>query len=83
MSLPCSELAVLYEQEGRRLVSDTVCGELIAAAADGPRASARFAAVSAAAVAGLAGSVRSAEVTANFLDRYGAKAKERKGSREV
>ncbi len=66
----CSDLAALYGQEGRRLVSDAVCGELIAAAAEGPRASDRFAAVSSAAVAGLAGSVRSAEVVANFVDRW-------------
>lgn len=65
----CSDLAGLYESEGRRLVSDAVCGELIAAAAEGPRASDRFAAVTAAAVAGLAGSVRAAEVLANFLSR--------------
>ena len=70
-SPPRSDLATLYDQEGRRLVSDTVCAELIAAAADGPRASDRFAAVTATAVAGLAGSVRAAEVVANFLDRCG------------
>lgn len=50
-------------------MSDAVCGELIAAAAEGPRASDRFAAVTGAAVAGLAGSVRAAEVLANFLSR--------------
>lgn len=68
-ALLCSDLAGLYEQEGRRLVSDAVCAELIAAAAEGPRASDRFAAVTAASVAGLAGSVRSAELVANFIDR--------------
>lgn len=66
---PPSDLAALYAQEGRRLVSDAFCSELIAAAAEGPRASDRFAAVTAAAVAGLAGSVQAAEVVANFLDR--------------
>ncbi|PSC75596.1 nucleolar MIF4G domain-containing 1 [Micractinium conductrix] len=64
-----SDLAELYQQEGRRLVSDTVCEELVAAAAEGPRASDRFAAVTAGAVAGLAGSVHAAEIVANFLDR--------------
>ncbi|KAL4421444.1 hypothetical protein ABPG75_010735 [Micractinium tetrahymenae] len=68
-----SDLAALYQAEGRRLVSDAVCAELIAAAAEGPRASDRFAAVTAAAVAGLAGSVRAAEVLANFLSRLGAR----------
>ena len=72
--IACSELAALYSQEGRRLVSDSVCAELISAAADGPRASDRFAAASATAVAGLAGSVRAAEVVANFLDREGGRA---------
>lgn len=67
--LRCSDLAGLYNEEGRRLVSDAVCAELIAAAAEGPRASDRYAAVTATAVAGLAGSVRSAEIVANFLDR--------------
>lgn len=66
-----SELAELYEQEGRRLISDSVCGELVAAVAEGPRATDRFAAVSAAAVAGLAGTARAAEIVANFLDRCG------------
>ena len=50
-------------------MSDTVCEELVAAAAEGPRASDRFAAVTAGAVAGLAGSVHAAEIVANFLDR--------------
>lgn len=50
-------------------MSDTVCAELIAAAAEGPRASDRFAAVTATAVAGLAGTVKAAEVVANFIDR--------------
>lgn len=67
-----SDLASLYNEEGRRLVSDAVCAELIAAAAEGPRASDRFAAVTATAVAGLAGSVRSAEIVANFIDRLAA-----------
>ncbi|KAI7835645.1 hypothetical protein COHA_010459 [Chlorella ohadii] len=67
------DLAALYNEEGRRLVSDAVCAELIAAAAEGPRASDRFAAVTATAVAGLAGSVRTAEIVANFLDRLGAR----------
>lgn len=71
LTAPRSDLAALYGQEGRRLVSHAVCGELIAAAADGPRASDRFAAVTATAVAGLAGSVRSAEIVANFTDRWG------------
>lgn len=67
---PGRDLAALYEEEGRRLVSDAACGELLAAAAEGPRASDRFAAVAAAALAGLAASAGSAEIIANFLDRW-------------
>ncbi|GAB4822711.1 hypothetical protein N2152v2_009757 [Parachlorella kessleri] len=67
------DLAALYEEEGRRLVSDAVCAELLAAAAEGPRASDRFAAVTAAAVAGLAAAAHNSEIVANFLDRLAAR----------
>ena len=52
-------------------MADIVCGELVAAAAEGPRATERFAAVTAAAVAGLAGATSSASLLAEFLDRCG------------
>jgi hypothetical protein len=44
-----------------------VCG-VLQAVADGPRATDRFAAVTAAFVAGLAGSARAPEIAAQFLD---------------
>eukprot|EP00887_Chlorella_sp_A99_P005712 scaffold1.g5712.t1 len=66
------QLAELYQEE-RRAVSDAVCAELLAAAAEGPRASEAFAAVAAAAVGGLAAAVGAPEVVANFVDRMGAR----------
>ena len=57
-------------------MSDAVCSELLGAAAEGPRASDKFAAVAAAVVAGLAGSVGAAEVAANFISRLGSRAEE-------
>lgn len=49
-----------------------MASELVAAAAEGPRASERFAVVAAALVAGLAGAAGAAEPVANFLARTAA-----------
>ncbi len=65
----CSELVSLYEEAGRRLLSDVVCAELVHAAAWGPRASDKFTAVAAACVCALAGSCKATEILANFLSR--------------
>jgi nucleolar MIF4G domain-containing protein 1 len=64
-----TDLAKLYDAENRRLVSDQVCIEMLAATAEGPRATERFAAVAAASMAGLAAVSKTQEILANFLSR--------------
>jgi nucleolar MIF4G domain-containing protein 1 len=64
-----TDLAKLYDTENRRLVSEQVCIEMLAATAEGPRATERFAAVAAASVAGLAAVSKTQEILANFLSR--------------
>lgn len=61
------ELRELYENEGRSVVSRAVSSELVSAAAEGPRASERFAFVAAAAVSGMAALANSSEIVATFL----------------
>ncbi|BDA46714.1 Suppressor of glycerol defect protein 1 [Coccomyxa sp. Obi] len=61
------QAAELLQSEGRRLVVQCLTDELLQAVAEGPRATDRFAAVTAAFMAGLAGSTRAAEVAAYFL----------------
>lgn len=62
-------MAELYQNEGRSVVGNTVASELLTAAAEGPRASDRFAAVAAAAVSGLAGLTDSPGVIATFTEK--------------
>lgn len=64
-----TELATIHKEVGRRQLSDAVCSELVSATAEGPRASDRFAAVASACIAGLAGTIHSSEIIANFLAR--------------
>ncbi|CAL8471329.1 g10871 [Coccomyxa elongata] len=61
------QAAELLQSEGRRLVVQCLTDELLQAVAEGPRATDRFAAVTAAFMAGLAGSTHAAEVAAHFL----------------
>ena len=71
-----AELAALYESEGRSSVGKIVANELLASVAEGPRATERFAAATAACIAGLASSVRASDVIAVFLDALGARLEE-------
>ena len=64
-----AELGNLYEFEGRRLVSDAVCDEFLSTAAEGPRATKRFAGIVAATIAGIAAASRAQELIANFLNK--------------
>ncbi|KAJ9511491.1 hypothetical protein QJQ45_029845, partial [Haematococcus lacustris] len=62
------EVAALYASEGRRAVGHTVTRLLLDAATEGPRASAAFASVAAAFIAGCAGSCRAPELAAAFME---------------
>jgi nucleolar MIF4G domain-containing protein 1 len=64
----CRDILTLYETEGRRLVADAVSAGLLAAVAEGPRATEQFAAVAAVFVGGLAAGARAQDVSARFLE---------------
>ncbi|KAF8061907.1 MRF1 [Scenedesmus sp. PABB004] len=68
-----AELLVLYQSEGRRWVGDAVSAGLLAAVAEGPRATEQFAAVAAVAVGGLAAGARAQDVSARFLEMLAAR----------
>lgn len=64
----CRDILALYESEGRRLVADAVSAGLLAAVAEGPRATEQFAAVAAVFVGGLAAGARAQDISARFLE---------------
>jgi hypothetical protein len=64
----CRDILALYETEGRRLIADAVAAGLLAAVAEGPRATEQFAAVAAVFVGGLAAGARAQDVSARFLE---------------
>ncbi|KAL3133156.1 hypothetical protein ABBQ38_007050 [Trebouxia sp. C0009 RCD-2024] len=61
-----ADVLQLAEQEGERAIAEAVTAELLQAAAEGPRASQRFAAVVAAFISGLTGTSDAAGIGANF-----------------
>ncbi|EIE19666.1 MIF4G-domain-containing protein [Coccomyxa subellipsoidea C-169] len=67
------QAAELLQSESRRAVIQSLTDELLQAVAEGPRATDRFAAVTAAFMAGLAGTARAAEVAAHFLGALAAR----------
>lgn len=64
----CREVLTLYETEGRRQVADAVAAGLLAAVAEGPRATEQFAAVVAVFVGGMAATARAQDISASFLE---------------
>jgi len=62
------DILLLYESEGRRAVADAVSAGLLAAAAEGPRATEQFAAVAAVCVSALAAAARAQDISARFLE---------------
>jgi nucleolar MIF4G domain-containing protein 1 len=64
----CRDILTLYETEGRRLVADAVSAGLLAAVAEGPRATEQFAAVAAVFVGGMAACARAQDISARFLE---------------
>ncbi|KAK9823765.1 hypothetical protein WJX72_005349 [[Myrmecia] bisecta] len=74
------EVLELYNEQGRRAVTNAVTQELLQAAAEGPRASDRFAAVVAAFVAGLAACAAAAEIGAAFVAAAAQRLEDARGS---
>ena len=62
------DILLLYESEGRRAVADAVSAGLLAAVAEGPRATEQFAAVAAVFVSALAAAARAQDISARFLE---------------
>ncbi|DBA70559.1 TPA: hypothetical protein ACH3X2_011953 [Trebouxia sp. C0005] len=68
-----ADVLQLAEQEGERAIADAVTAELLQAAAEGPRASERFAAVVAAFMSGLTGTSDAQGIGANFTSALAAR----------
>ena len=64
----CQDIISLYNSEGRRAVADAVSTGLLAAVAEGPRATEQFACVAAVFVAGLTATARAQDISARFLE---------------
>jgi len=69
----CRDILSVYGAEGRRAVADAVSAGLLAAVAEGPRATEQFAAVAAVFVTALAATARAQDVSARFLEMLAAR----------